>query len=287
MSRGRRRRVSGAHERLRRVQTRAVTPQPGRSSTANSARAPRWRTSIVRSVALRSAARTTRAAISDPVTRRATWLSSWGTFASAIAAVVGLVVSAVATSYTGLALRDQQAINKQQNERDHRSQALQVGFWYVNGQPGKGEVAIVSNRSPDAVYQLTVTFDFLKLPANSVDAKNSPLRDYEVEAEYASASLPPCTQLVFTKKALHEAFDKLAKSTRADVEQPLSTTLAFEDAQGSKWVRGATLREVKGFEGIGLAARNWGQRLRSGKLVAEFPNRELAVTRPEPNCGET
>lgn len=201
--------------------------------------------------------------------------------------MVGLVISAVATYYTGLTLRDQQTLNRAQNERDHRSQAVQVGFWYSNSQPSREEVAVVSNRSPDAIYQLTVRFSFLQLPSDLITAKESSLKEHEVEAEYASASLPPCTQLVFTKKALHSAFDQIAKKNHADVTQPVSTTLAFEDAQGAKWVRGTTLREVGSFEGIGLSARDWGKRLRSGELVAEIPNRELATTRPHPNCGNS
>ncbi|MFD0056991.1 hypothetical protein ACFVHR_25090 [Streptomyces sp. NPDC127168] len=238
-------------------------------------------------MALRSGIRTTPTPPPDPTERRTAWLSSWGAFASAIAAVVGLVVSAVATYYTGLALRDQQAINKEQNEREHRSQALQVGFWYTNSQPNKGEVAVVSNRSPDAIYQLTVRFTFVKWPSDPNSAKESSLKVHEVKAEYTSASLPPCTQLVFTKKTLHAAFDLLAKRADADVEQPLSTALSFEDAQGAKWARGTTLRELSSLEGFGMAAKNFGQRIRSGELVAEFPNGDVATTRPEPNCGNS
>ncbi|MEU5546796.1 hypothetical protein AB0G85_31105 [Streptomyces sioyaensis] len=197
------------------------------------------------------------------------------------------MVSAVATYYTGLALRDQQAINRDQNEREHRSQALQVGFWYTNGQPNKGEVAVVSNRSSDAIYQLTVRFSFLKLPSDPIIAKESSLKVHLVEAEYTSASLPPCTQLVFTNKALHAAFDQLAKKTQADAGQPLSTALVFEDSQGAKWARGTTLRELNSLEGFGMSAKNLGQRMRSGALVAEFPNRGLAMTRPEQNCGKS
>ncbi|MFF1812357.1 hypothetical protein ACFVXW_25100 [Streptomyces sp. NPDC058251] len=238
-------------------------------------------------MALRSATRTAPTPPPDPTERRTAWLSSWGAFASAIAAVVGLVVSAVATYYTGLALRDQQAINKDQNEREHRSQALQVGFWYTNSQSNKGEVAVVSNRSPDAIYQLTVRFTFVKWPSDPISAKESSLKVHEVKAEYTSASLPPCTQLVFTKKTLHAAFDLLAKQADADVEQPLSTALVFGDARGAKWARGTTLRELSSLEGFGMAAKNFAQRIRSGELVAEFPNGEVATTRPEPNCGNS
>ncbi|MFF6827618.1 hypothetical protein [Streptomyces longwoodensis] len=198
--------------------------------------------------------------------------------------MVGLVISAVATYYTGLALRDQQTLNKAQDERDHRSQAAQVGFWYSYSQPSKEEVAVVSNRSPDAIYQLTVRFSFPQFPSDLITAKESSLKEHEVEAEYAAANLPPCTQLVFTKKALHAAFDQIAERTHADVEQPVSTTLAFEDAQGAKWVRGITLSEVGSLNGFGLSTKDWGKRLRSGELVADISDRELATTRPYSNC---
>ncbi len=187
--------ASGTHARLRRARTRMATQQRVQPSITRPARTPRWRTSIVRSVALRSATRTAPTPPPDPTERRAAWLSSWGTFASAIAAVVGLVVSALATYYTGLALRDQQATNRDQNAREHRSQALQVGFWYTNSQVNKGEVAVVSNRSPDAIYQLTVRFTFPEWPSGPIPAKESGLKLHEVKAEYTSASLPPCTQM--------------------------------------------------------------------------------------------
>ncbi|MGW1215695.1 hypothetical protein ACWD5F_39295 [Streptomyces sp. NPDC002499] len=238
-------------------------------------------------MAIRSATRAASTPPPDPTERRAAWLSSWGTFASAIAAVIGLAVSALATYYTGLALRDQQKINEDQNEREHRSQALQVGFWYTNSQPNKGEVAIVSNRSSDAIYQLTVRFTFPDWPSSPIPAEKSSLKVHEVKAEYTSASLPPCTQMVFTRKTLHAVFSLLEKHTDVDVEQPLSTALVFEDAQGSKWARGTTLRELSSLEGFGMAAKNLGQRLNSGEVVAEFPQRDVTTTRPEPNCGNS
>ncbi|WP_159391169.1 hypothetical protein [Streptomyces viridochromogenes] len=200
--------------------------------------------------------------------------------------MVGLIVSAVATYYTGLALRDQQIINRDQNEREHRSQAMQVGFWYTNSQPNNGDVAVVSNRSPDAVYQLTVRFSFLKWPSGPIPTEKARLKLHKVVAEYTSASLPPCTQLVFTKKILHASFDRLEKEEDVDVEQPISTALIFEDAQGAKWARGTTLRELSSLEGFGMEVKNLGQRIQSGKLVPEVPNGNVAKTRPEPNCGK-
>ena len=240
----------------------------------------------MRSVALRAASRTPTPTEPDPMERRATWLSSWGTFVSAVAAAVGLIFTGVVTYFSAAAVVDQQALTKEQQQRDRQSQASQVGFWYANGKPNKDDIAVVSNRSPDALYELVVSFTFLKWPPDLEDKAVHGANDREVKAEYFTASIPPCTRRIFNKKAMHTAFDRLAKNTHIDVEQPVSTVLVFRDAQGVQWARGTTLRELSAFQGTILSTQNWAKRLRSGELVPELPYRGMTMTQPEPYCGK-
>ncbi|MFC9227237.1 hypothetical protein ACFT8W_42005 [Streptomyces hygroscopicus] len=181
----------------------------------------------------------------------------------------------MATYYTGVALRDQQKINLEQRILQRKSQALQVGFWYANGVPKKDDVAVVSNRSPDPLYQLMVAFTFpqwIMSPTNP--------RTKRHDAAYYTANVPPCTRIIFTKKALHSAFDRIAKKTGAEVEQPVSASLWFQDAQGIGWSRSSRLREVN----MDSSRKNWESNLRSGKLFIDVPYKAVVTTQPEPHC---
>jgi hypothetical protein len=157
-------------------------------------------------------------------------LSSWGTFISALAAAVGLVISGIATWVAVKTLNEQQADSKQEDQLRAREQASQVSTWIEDGDSFSG-VVVVANYS---VYPIEKWGLYLRVDADPDSSKsdfNAPAR-----AEGITNVIPPCSRvlvdLVKFRKDTAMALNGVAASREIYVEG-----INFEDAQGKSWHR--------------------------------------------------
>lgn len=275
-----RRSAGGTQGRLARLQRARARATTGERYThprlISSIRAPQSRTSIARRIAHRSAVTTPK----DREERRAARLTAWGTLIAGAAAAVGLLFSAGATYFSATTVRDQEKQSHEQYLHDRQNQALHIGFWYDNRASQNDDVATLSNRSPDAIYEVTVEFTYPVLPKHVTEGT----KVAEKTMSYYLPNVGPCTRLIFTRKSLHASFDRGAGGG-VDVEQPTSVSITFRDAQGVRWQRGLGLREVGAMEPFGLDS-TWASRLKSGQLALDIDlnPKSRPSTQPDPYC---
>ncbi|MFI1028302.1 hypothetical protein [Streptomyces sp. NPDC020951] len=148
--------------------------------------------------------------------QKATWLSSWGTMLSALAAALGLV-------FTGIVAWFSVSATRQELEQDRRFQASKVTFW--TERPTENEyITIISNRSVDAVTDIEMLF---RVPPFG--------RDRTYYAGLRLDGIPPCTRISIPEDLLGNLIRgmeyKLRGSTSPD-------SIQFYDSNGTPWVRG-------------------------------------------------
>ncbi|MFI6523220.1 hypothetical protein [Streptomyces uncialis] len=131
------------------------------------------------------------------------WLTSWGTFISAIAAALGLAVSGVASCAAWRALHDGR-------ENEVRAQASLVTTWSESHRDGDHVVHVV-NRSFDAVFLWALPF---RTPGG--------------EQKIITSSLPPCTELVFGPHKIPHLRAATSGTTNG---------FMFYDSSGTPWER--------------------------------------------------
>ncbi|QJT05928.1 hypothetical protein G9272_41035 [Streptomyces asoensis] len=161
-----------------------------------------------------------------------------GTGLAAVAAIGGLWAQAVTTYWSQQAAKDQLQQSRDDSENEERGQAKAVSVW-VDGTLSSWRLHIL-NRSPDPVPELTVVFDGrLKFEAD----KDPDLDTGPVTRFYAGTSrLAPCTELIFTPKAVDRVWNvadgSLGGAVRASTFGELRYSL-FVDRDGRRWQRGA------------------------------------------------
>lgn len=161
----------------------------------------------------------------------ATWLSSWGTFLSAVAAAAGLIISGIATYAAVQTVEDQRATLEEEQAEELRSQASRVTAWQriaaVRDTPlPEGGALHVRNRSPDAITGWGIVFDEGRpsrvKPGSAWPPEETLSSDTAMYILYTP--LPPCSELI------------------VDVEQLLDDPdsfvgVSFYDSRGVRWIR--------------------------------------------------
>lgn len=158
------------------------------------------------------------------------WLSSWGTFISAIAAAIGLIVSGIATWAAVRSLNEQQADSKQEDQLRAREQASQVSTWLEDGDPFSG-VVVIDNYS---VYPIEKWGLYLRVDADSNPSKS----DFNVppRAEGVTNVIPPCTRVLINLVKFRK--DVAMDLNDVDASRDIYVEgINFEDAQGKAWHR--------------------------------------------------
>ncbi|WP_158939363.1 hypothetical protein [Streptomyces sp. NRRL S-87] len=116
-----------------------------------------------------------------------------GAVITIVASIAGLITTGVATLFGALVADDQLKQSQHVADEKKREQAARVSYW-VNVEPGGTSRLHLTNRSPDPVANLDVTFTvrLRGLPATL------PLEKRRVSFAVGVPSLPPCSDLVLT-----------------------------------------------------------------------------------------
>ncbi|GAA1141884.1 hypothetical protein GCM10009577_77530 [Streptomyces javensis] len=165
---------------------------------------------------------------------RGDWLNSWGTFISAIAAAIGLLVSGVATWAAVEALNEQRADARQEDELRAREQASQVSVWLEDdGSPFDGVVA-VANYSVYPIERWGLYFLIDSDPARDRESWNGSPTSIGI-----GKSIPPCTRALIDLTKFRRGVD-LNDSSLDPSRKINARGIVFMDAQGEEWHRGIT-----------------------------------------------
>ncbi len=195
------------------------------------------------------------------------WLTTWGTFISAVAAAGGLVVSGIA-SWTAVAtLQDQREESAESEAAAQSHQASRVSVWldydHRHFLPSHGEqTAYILNRSPDPINSWEIMIDFP--PKSGSGLPSTPPGLSSGMFVEPRQTIPPCTLVKFDASDI--STDDFASSQTS--EGPAAVTgIEFSDSYGRRWRRGISSPLRKGpFPGQGrtsLIAENHHKFLRA------------------------
>ncbi|WP_330355505.1 hypothetical protein [Streptomyces chartreusis] len=208
------------------------------------------------------------------------WISI-GTVVTVIIGIGSLAFTGVATYYGAQVSKDQLEQSREESEREARSQATKVSFWF-EGQGTKDPVLHVLNRSPDPVTHPTVAF-----VADIFATKDTP--DTLALGNINLDVLPPCSLLTVRSQQLRtRAMGESAKMP--DTYLWLSQTyMIFVDRDGRSWGRiDGKLASMKQVE-----ARTRSMAIRAYKGVPLHKQVEVFLehgdkprTTSAPNCGD-
>lgn len=171
------------------------------------------------------------------------WLTSWGTFLSAIAAAGGLIVSGFASWAAVAELRDQREEKAAERQSDLANEASHILAWTdynprlpfqtpeADARP-RGNIFIL-NRSQSPIVEWGVVFKQLQQVGSSVTIENG--RFFGV-----IQSIPPCTKLTIPVREV-EGLSSIGYNAVTGIE--------FRDSRGGKWARSLSgrLNSLKGW----------------------------------------
>ncbi|WP_327591751.1 hypothetical protein [Streptomyces chartreusis] len=157
-----------------------------------------------------------------------------GAVVAAIAAIGGLIGTAIATYYGALVSRDQLEQSRKDAEWGIREQASRVTFW-VEGDIAQDRI-LVMNRSPDPVLAVSIGLLMDGQP-------------YVLER----VSLAPCSQAVYDAKTLDVVMGDYRGRNLGELEWAVEY-IGFTDRGGVSWKRASDSlkpwnRELPGFAG--------------------------------------
>ncbi|WP_369247203.1 hypothetical protein [Streptomyces sp. R41] len=162
-----------------------------------------------------------------------------GTVIAALAAIGGLIFTAIATYYSAATSQDQLRQSKDQLQQSReeasqaaRAQALRVTYWYDQNdefdRPSDAPMHLhLMNRSPDPVQALFLQFT---LQDAGVDATR--------EVNIVLTSLPPCSELVLNQEFLRVDLEKAFPWRKLTPGETLGVNwLSFTDRDSVRWTR--------------------------------------------------
>ncbi len=159
--------------------------------------------------------------------RSVQWLTSWGTFISALAAAGGLVVGGVASWAAVEALRDQRADDAEDRARAVADHASHLTAWldHPNLIDAKSRGAFhVMNRTPDPISEWGVRFAIM---SGSVAVGRPRFTVISMHD-----AVPPCMKLTFD-------FGDLSMRYRVknELREMIVVGVQFTDRSGKRWRR--------------------------------------------------
>ncbi|WP_159062923.1 hypothetical protein [Streptomyces scabiei] len=168
-------------------------------------------------------------------------LAALATVLGAVAAVGGIVFTAIATFYSAEVAEDQLQQSKEDAAKETRAQASKVAFYGdTNGMILYGKKYSVVNRSADPVTDVTaflVAHVKSKFPKHILDA---PI--LEMHLGY----IPPCSRIVLTSSNLATFNEQGSLEALPGGQSFAVMVLQFTDSDGREWGRSSTqLVEVK------------------------------------------
>ncbi|MFF8932424.1 hypothetical protein ACF1AO_34760 [Streptomyces longwoodensis] len=175
--------------------------------------------------------------------RRVPWVHV-GTVIGALAAIGGLIFTAITTLYGAKVAEDQLTQSRDDSAQAKREQASRVSYWLDNDE---SRIHLV-NRSLDPIHEVVVTFSFGVIISNLPPGR-------PVIFIIPLNSIPPCSELIFERgdlrwapakkgsfgpiwpvAALNSGLAKEFKPLESDGYLSFSA-VRFADSDGAKWVR--------------------------------------------------
>ncbi|MFF4507583.1 hypothetical protein [Streptomyces sp. NPDC001401] len=194
-----------------------------------------------------------------------------GTVLTVVAGIGSLAFTGVATYYGALASQDQLEQSREDSEREARSQAMQVSFWFEGAGTAR-PVLHVMNRSPDPVNGAVVRFQL------RIFAKEESQHDTMASVAIRFDALPPCSLQTIETGQLRIRTHSQNEPSKLP-SRPMYVTepfLAFGDRDGRIWAR---------FNGRLVTARE------TDKYKPPYHGVEVTLTgapeeTPAPDCGD-
>ncbi|WP_432040438.1 hypothetical protein, partial [Streptomyces cucumeris] len=120
-----------------------------------------------------------------PWWKRIPWVHI-GTLIGALAAIGSLIFTGIATYFGARVSQDQLEQSREDSERDARSQAMRVSYWF-EGDYTDAPVLHVMNRSPDPVNAVVVMYELDIYPADESEPET------KANVHLIIGSLAPCS----------------------------------------------------------------------------------------------
>ncbi|MGW1280012.1 hypothetical protein ACWD4V_24085 [Streptomyces tsukubensis] len=175
-----------------------------------------------------------------PAHDRLTRLTAWGTFASGVSALVGLLLASIATYAAIQTLRDQQRAEAEDSARQSAAQAVRFTVWTDRVGGSSPKKLYVLNRSPDPVTYWALIY--------RLDLETSPGEGHTALAEQQIITpIPPCTQLTIDLARINKNTVWKSLSSGKNVQSAEVDAVLFQDAGEQSWTRSVFGFLAKGY----------------------------------------
>ncbi|MGQ4386591.1 hypothetical protein [Streptomyces sp. SAS_270] len=157
-----------------------------------------------------------------------------GAALGALAAIGGLVFTAVATYYSAVVSQDQLQQSREDAERERRSQAMRVSLW-TEDQVANNMRLHIMNRSPDPVTDVSAGF-LVRKGAWGDDSADEPGRYGGLYVDLPN--LPPCSEMIVKPESLrwHVPNGTSPRELPADARVFIEW-MGFVDRDSNRWLR--------------------------------------------------